>query len=82
MSNAQDVEEITLAHVHANFQNLERLLTASIPTGRELALALTNLEQAEMWAGKACYKTAMAIKAVEDDAASCTAQTLAAEESE
>lgn len=35
------------------FCNLEALLLSQVPSNRERSLALTNLEQASMWATKA-----------------------------
>ncbi len=42
-----------LAIIRSEFSRLHDMLEANIPASRELSVALTNLEQAAMWAIKA-----------------------------
>lgn len=55
-SDSKSTEEQLKVHrnLRAAFETAEQALE-TLPASREKALALTNLEQALMWAGKAIY---------------------------
>ena len=46
--------QLIIEQTRASFADLERRILHEIPENRERSLALTNLEQAAMWATKAC----------------------------
>lgn len=46
-------EVVLMDEVRKRCADLEELLTLAVPRSRHLSLALTNLEQAAMWANKA-----------------------------
>lgn len=45
-----------LNELDAHFSSLEARIKKHVPAGRKQSLALTNLEQAAMWAAKAVAK--------------------------
>ena len=70
MLGPEEIEERTFAHPVTNvtgplhqkvrfaIKDLMTILDQILPEGREKALAITNLEQAEMWANKAIARMA------------------------
>lgn len=55
-TKVDDGQKKLLDRLSTEFEYLDEVITRFVPVGRRRALALTNLEQAAMWASKAVSK--------------------------
>ena len=48
----KEAQRVSIENLRTSFKYTHAVLLNNCPAGRELSLALTNLEQAAMWANK------------------------------